>query len=314
MDTHSHHDCGHAHHAHHAHAHGNDDYGRAFVVGIVLNVAFVAVEWIFGVRADSLALLADATHNLGDVLGLVMAWSASILSRRRPSERFTYGLRGSSILAALANAIVLLLVTGGIAWEALQRLAQPRAVDGLPVIAVAAAGVLVNGFTAWLFARGRRHDLNIRAAYLHMAADAAVSLGVVVAGGLMLLTGWTWLDPLVSLALVAAIAAGTWTLLRDSLRLALQAVPEHIEAGAVREFLCALPGVREVHDLHIWGMSTTENALTAHLVLPAGHPGDAFLHDLSDSVESRFGIHHVTVQVELGEADRNCRLAPDHVV
>jgi len=223
-------------------------------------------------------------------------------------------LRGSSILAGLGTAVVLLLVAGGIAWESLQRLAQPRPVEGLLVRAVARAGVVVNGFTAWLFSRGSQHDLNIRGAYLHMAADAAVSLGVVVAGGVVLFAGWTWLDPLVSLVLVAVIAAATWTLLRDSLRLALQAVPGHIEIGAVREFLGTLPGVREVHDLHIWGMSTTENALTAHLVVPAGHPGDAFLHELSDSIEGRFGIHHVTVQVELGEADRNCRLAPDHVV
>ncbi len=298
---------------HHQHR-SNGNYGRAFLIGIVLNLLFVGVEWGFGLVAHSLALLADATHNLGDVLGLLLAWGASVLARRRPSERFTYGLRGTSILAALANAVILLLVTGGLAWEAVQRFSAPQQVAGTLVMAVAALGVIVNGATAWLFMDGSKHDLNIRGAYLHMAVDAAVSLGVVVAGGVVLLTGWFWLDPLVTLVLVAVISVGTWSLLRDSIRLALQAVPESIEAGEVRAFLRSHPEVGEVHDLHIWGMSTTENALTAHLVCPGGHPGDDFLRRLALEIERRFAIHHVTIQVEVADSIDPCALAPEHVV
>ena len=303
------HDHGHHHH----HGPAGHDYGRAFLIGIVLNLGFVGVEWTAGVIAQSLALMADATHNLGDVLGLVLAWGASVLARRRPSERYTYGLRGSSILAALANAVILLLVTGGLAWEAMQRFDAPRPVEGGLMMAVAAVGVAVNGITAWLFAAGGKEDLNLRGAYMHMAADAAVSLGVVVAGALVMATGWGWLDPAVTLVVVAVIAAGTWGLLRDSLALALQAVPGGIEAAQVRSWLAELPGVTEVHDLHIWGMSTTETALTAHLVMPGGHPGDAFLGRLVHDIEHRFGIHHVTLQVELADGGP-CALAPDHVV
>lgn len=281
---------------------------------MALNLLFVGVEWGFGVLSHSLALMADAAHNLGDVLGLLVAWGGMRLAQRLPSERFTYGLRGSSILAALTNAIVLLLITGGLAWEAVQRFANPQPVVGSIVIVVALAGVLVNGFTAWLFMAGSKHDLNMRGAYLHMASDAAVSLGVAVAGGVVLLTGWRWLDPLVTLVLALVIIAGTWGLLRDSLRLALQAVPEAIDAAQVRAFLAGLPGVRELHDLHIWAMSTTENALTAHLVMPGGHPGDAFLQTAMHDIEHQFGIHHATLQVELGDANTPCTLASDHVV
>ncbi|MBL8487107.1 MAG: cation transporter [Rhodocyclaceae bacterium] len=303
------HDHGHHHH----HGPASRGYGRAFLVGIALNLGFVGVEWTAGVIAQSLALMADATHNLGDVLGLVLAWGASVLARRRPSERYTYGLRGSSILAALANAVILLLVTGGLAWEAMQRFDAPRPVEGGLMMAVAAVGVLVNGVTAWLFMAGGKEDLNLRGAYLHMAADAAVSLGVVVAGGLVMATGWGWLDPAVTLAVVAVIAAGTWGLLRDSLALALQAVPGGIETAEVRAWLAGLPGVAEVHDLHIWGMSTTETALTVHLVFPAGHPGDAFIGGVAHDIGHRFQIHHVTIQVELADGGP-CALAPDHVV
>ena len=287
--------------------------GKAFVIGIVLNLAFVVVEWIFGVAANSLALLADATHNLGDVLGLALAGGAMLLGRRAPSERFTYGLRGTSILAALANATLLVLVTGGLAWEAIQRFQDPQPVAGKTVIFVALAGVLVNGVTAWLFNSGRKGDLNVRGAYLHMAADAAVSLGVAVAGVVVLLTGWLWLDPAVTLVLAAVIVVGSWGLLRDSFKLALQAVPETIELRQVRSYLTGLPGVAEVHDLHIWGMSTTENAMTAHLVVPGGHPGDAFLHDAAQEIEQHFAIHHVTLQIELADG-ATCAFAPDHVV
>ncbi len=304
-------DCGHHHqHGHqHGHAHQHQQgHGRAFAIGVVLNIGFVAAEWSFGILANSLALVADATHNLGDVLGLLLAWGAAYLAKRQPSARFTYGLRGASILAALANAILLLLITGGIAWEALQRFGQPANVAGGMVMAVAGLGVVINGLTAWLFMAGSKDDLNIRGAYLHMAADAAVSLGVVVAGGAVLLTGWFWLDPLISLLLVLVIAAGTWAMLRDSLRLAVQAVPESIESTAVRDFLLAQDGISEVHDLHIWGMSTSENALTAHIVFPQGHPGDDELQQLSAAIGSQFGIHHITIQIETGQAAVPCGL------
>lgn len=307
---------GHDHtHAHsHAHNHGRDDYGRAFLLGIVLNTLFVALEYGFGMVAHSLALVADATHNLSDVLSLVLAWVGSWLAQRRPSERYTYGLRGSSIFAALINALLLLLVTGGLAWEAWQRLATPQPVAGGTVMVVAACGVFINGLTAWLFMAGSQHDLNVRGAYLHMLADAAVSLGVVVAGALVMATGWLWLDPLVTLLLAVVITWSTWSLLRESVRLAVQAVPAGIDAAGVRAFLAAQPGVREVHDLHIWGMSTTDNALTAHLVCPGGHPGDAFLHQLAHEIEHRFSIHHVTLQIELADAPAACALASEHVV
>jgi cobalt-zinc-cadmium efflux system protein len=309
------HASGHAHDSHAGHSHAlPKDMGKAFLIGIALNLGFVLIEWVFGVMSNSLALLADATHNLGDVLGLVLAWGASHLAKRAPTERFTYGLRGTSILAALTNALILMLVTGGLAWEAVQRLQDPQPVQGGIVIAVALAGVAVNGFTAWLFMSGQKGDLNVRGAYLHMAADAGVSLGVAVAGVVVILTGWLWLDPVVTLALALVIVVGTWGLLRDSLKLSLQAVPESIETHKVRAFLEKLPGVSEVHDLHIWGMSTTENAMTAHLVCREGHPGDEFLQHCAQEVEHEFSIHHVTLQVEIGNTGKVCALAPADVV
>ena len=289
-------------------------FDRAFAIGVVLNAGFVLVEWTFGVLANSLALIADASHNFGDVLGLLLAWGAAALARRRPSPRFTYGLRSSTILAALANAALLLVITGGIAWEAILRFRNPASIDAPVVIWVAALGVLVNTATALLFMSGRKRDLNLRGAYLHMAADAAVSLGVVVAGLLTLATGWTWLDPVVSLAIVAVILLGTWGLLRDATRLALHAVPEGVDPAIVRRFLERQPGVKEVHDLHIWGMSTTETAMTAHLVMPGGHPGDAFIAELADRMDHDLGIAHATLQVETGSGAQPCALAPDHVV
>jgi len=285
---------------------------RAFAVAIALNAAFVVVEATFGVLADSMSLLADAGHNLGDVLALALAWGATMLSRREPSARFTYGLRGTSIFAAVANAMLLLLLTGGIAWEAAQRLVTPALVAGRTMIVVALVGIAINGGTAMLFARGRKSDLNVRAAFLHMAGDAAVSLGVAVAGAAILVTGWLWLDPLVGLIIAAAIVAGTWGLLRDSMALALNAVPGHIDPLRVRAYLSTLAGVAEVHDLHIWGMSTTETALTAHLVMPGGYPGDAFMPRVCAELEERFGVHHATIQIESGA--QPCALAPDHVV
>jgi cobalt-zinc-cadmium efflux system protein len=304
-----------AHDHDHAHLHGSaGSHGRAFLIGVVLNLAFVAVEYTYGVMAHSLALLADATHNLGDVLSLVLAWGASVAAQKPPSARYTYGLRGSSILAALTNAVLLLLVTGGLIWEAVERLATPQPFAGEVVMGVAACGVVLNGMTAWLFMAGSRQDLNVRGAYLHMLADAAVSLGVVAAGGLFIVTGWRWLDPLVTLLVALLITWSSWGLLRDSVRLALQAVPAHVDIAAVRDFLASRPGVSGVHDLHIWAMSTAENALTAHLLCPDGHPGDAFLQALAHDIEHRFGIQHVTVQIELGDAPQVCALSSDQVI
>ena len=304
-------------HAHnHSHADGTEAarYDRAFAIGVALNAGFVLVEWAFGVLANSLALIADASHNLGDVLGLLLAWGAAALARRLPSPRFTYGWRSSTILAALANAALLLVITGGIAWEAILRFRNPDSVDAQVVIWVALAGILVNTATALLFLSGRKRDLNLRGAFLHMAADAAVSLGVVIAGLATLATGWNWLDPVVSLAIVAVILLSTWGLLRDATRLALHAVPDGVDPAIVRSFLEQQSGVAEVHDLHIWAMSTTETALTAHLVMPAGHPGDAFVAGLADAMAQDFGIAHATLQVETGSGAQPCALAPDHVV
>jgi len=301
-------------HHHHDHAHAPAGFGRAFAIGIALNLAYVAAEVGYGIAAHSLALLADAGHNAGDVLALLAAWLAAALARRAPSRRFTYGLRASSILAALGNAVVLLLITGGIAWEAIRRLLAPEPVAGVTVMVVAAAGILVNALTAWLFVSGRKEDLNIRAAFLHMAGDALVAFGTVVAGALIWWTGSLWIDPAVSLLVAAAIVVGTWGVLGDSLRLALDGVPPGIDREAVAAYLGALPGVRSVHDLHIWGMSTTETALTAHLVRGDGQLDDALLHEAADGLRHRFHIAHATLQVETGNPAFPCRLAADEVV
>lgn len=313
------HDHGHQHghaHAGHSHAGGHHhhaaptDAGKAFFIAIALNSVFVVVEFGYGFIANSTALMADAGHNLSDVLGLGLAWAATWLGRRSPSERFTYGLRSSSILAALANAMLLFVACGAIGWEAFQRITQPPAVSGMTVIAVAAAGIVVNGLSAWLFFKGSKGDLNIRGAYLHMAADAAVSLGVVVAGVVMLVTGWYWLDPVISLVIVTVILVGTWGLLRESAHLALDAVPPHIDVAAVASYLDTLPGVTGLHDLHIWGMSTTESALTVHLVMPAGYPGDSVMDSITQTLAERFSIHHSTLQVEQGTTQHACSLHP----
>ena len=278
------------------------------MVAIALNSIFVAVEFGYGYAANSTALMADAGHNLSDVLGLVLAWAAVVVGRKTPNERFTYGLRSSSILAALANAMLLLVACGAIGWEAVQRFAQPPAVASLTVMAVAAIGMVVNGLSAWMFMKGSAGDLNIRGAYLHMAADAAVSLGVVVAGLVMLFTGWYWLDPLVSLVIVAVIVIGTWGLLRESMHLALNAVPPHIDLSAVAGYLRELPGVTDIHDLHIWGMSTTESALTVHLVMPNGYPGDGVIDNITQVLTQRFSVHHSTLQIEQGTTQHACSL------
>jgi cobalt-zinc-cadmium efflux system protein len=317
---HDHHGHGHGHHGHdhyghgHGHAHAPASFGAAFAIGVTLNTAYVAVEATWGVLSNSLSLLADAGHNLGDVMSLALAWLATWLVRRAPSERYTYGLRGSSILAALTNAVILLLVTGAVGLAAIQRLLHPTPSGGVTMMTVAAAGVAVNGFTALMFASGRKGDVNIRGAFLHMASDALVALGVVVAGGIILLTGWTWVDPLASLVIGAVIVAGSWGLMRESLDLALHAVPPSVDRAGVLAYLSALPGVSEVHDLHIWGMSTTETALTAHLVRPQGALDDSLLHGACADLRARFRVHHATLQVESGEAAHGCDLAPAHVV
>lgn len=299
--------------AHH-HDHAPKSYGRAFAIGVGLNMAFVLIEAFYGYRAHSLALIADAGHNLSDVLGLLLAWGASILALRQPTPRRTYGLRRSSILAALINAVVLLIAIGGIAWEAVRRFSAPSSVEGGTVIWVAAIGIVINAATAWLFVAGQKEDLNIRGAFLHMAADAGVSLGVVLAGFAILATGWQWLDPVVSLIIVAVILVGTWGLLRDSVNLALDAVPENVDETRVQTYLASLPDVSDVHDLHIWGMSTTETALTAHLVLRFSNGGDALLHRVCKELHDQFGIEHATLQVETGDPAFPCGLAPADTV
>lgn len=297
-------------HAHHggqrAPAAGQHDL--AFAVGIALNSVFVAVEFGYGVAADSTALIADAVHNLGDVAGLALAWFAAWLARRAPGPRFTYGLRSSTILAALANAMLLLLACGGLALEALQKLLEPSVVAAETVMVVALAGVAVNGVTALFFLRDRAHDLNLRAAFLHMTADALISLGVAVSGYAMLRTGWYWLDPAVSFAIMTLVLIGTWQLLRDSTLLSLHAVPAHLHSAPISQFLAAQPGVSGIHDLHVWALSTTEVALTAHLVMPQGHPGDAWLDDLAQALRNEYAIHHATLQVETGVQDHACTL------
>jgi len=304
------HEHGHGHgaggHAHHHHAPPADP-GRAFVLGIALNVAFVAAEAIAGVAADSTALLADAAHNLGDVLGLGMAWGAIRLARRKRTARRTYGLRRTTILAGVANAMLILVAVGGVTWEAIRRIGSPTQVDGGIVAAVAAAGVLVNVGAALLFARGRERDVNRRGAFLHLMADAAVSAGVVVAGVVVLRTGWSWIDPATSIAVSLVILVSTIGLLREALDLLLDAVPAHIDPVAVEEYLAGLPGVEQVHDLHIWPMSTTEVALTAHLVVHWEGRSPLFVRDASHEIEHRFGIAHATLQLEPAHADETCR-------
>jgi cobalt-zinc-cadmium efflux system protein len=308
----------HEHHGHDddhggGHVHAPAHFGAAFAIGVALNLGFVIVEIVYGIFGHSVALFADAGHNLSDVLGLLAAWTASILMRRAPSARYTYGLRASSILAALFNAVLLLVAVGAISWEAIMRFGRPEPVAGAIVMIVAAIGIVINGATAWLFAAGRKDDINLRAAFMHMASDALVSAGVVVAGLVIALTGWLWLDPLVGLAINAIIVLGTWGLLTDSLGMSMAAVPGFIDPAKVRAFLERQPGVVAVHDLHIWPMSTTEIALTCHLVMPSGHPGDAFLHNIATGLAADFKIVHPTLQVEL-DRDSACALASDEVV
>lgn len=307
----------HLHHDHHGNPHDHDtdmsrlrSHTRAFRWGIALNLLVVVVQAFFGVYAKSLALLADAGHNLSDVLGLALALGALLISQREPTPRHTYGLRRSSILAALANAMLVLFAVGGIAWEAVRRFGNPQPVAGGVVMAVAGFGIVVNGLTAYLFMSDRKRDVNLQGAFLHMAVDAVVSLGVVVGGSLIVWTGRLWIDPVLSLGIAFFISLSTWDLLKTSLNLALDAVPAHIDPQGVRALLESLPGVTEVHDLHIWPMSTTEAALTVHLIMPDVETHDAFLDQVNEELREHFGIRHATVQVERGDAGHPCEAAP----
>ena len=327
--AHAHHDHDHDHdhadHAHdhgrhgHSHAHGHHhhhapvDMGRAFAIGVALNTAFVAVEAAAGFWTGSLALLADAGHNLSDVLSLLLAWGAVVLARRAPTERRTYGLRKATILASLTNAILLMLAVGAIVSESIRRFAEPATVSTNIVMLTAGLGIVINTATALMFMRGSKGDLNARGAFLHMASDAAVSLAVVIGAGLIALSGMQWIDPALSLGIAAVIVFGTWGLLRDSMDLALDAAPRGVDVGKVRDWLCGLPGVAEIHDLHIWAMSTTETALTVHIIRPANDDGDHFLHTACEGLAVRFNIGHATLQVET-DAGQACKLAPAEVV
>lgn len=302
-----HHHHGHVQHSHHdrhgPHGHTPTNFSRAFALGITLNIIYIIVEVTYGLLSGSMALLADAGHNLSDVLGLAVAWAGAELSKRPPSKQFTYGLGGSSILAALLNGLFLLVACGAIAWEAIGRFSAPSEVASQTVIIVASIGIAINFGTAMLFMRGQKEDINIRGAFLHMMADAAVSAGVVIGGLMIFYTGKNWIDPLISLFIVVLIFWSTWGLLSEAVRMSLAGVPRDINVEEVLEVLSDLPGVETVHDLHIWPMSTSETAMTAHLVIPGGHPGKGFLADVQDSMKKRFAIHHITMQIELEDEE-----------
>ena len=310
---HSHqHDLGHSHAIGHGHSHGPASFDRAFAIGTVLNIGIVLAQLVFGYFANSLALMADAAHNLSDVAGLLLAWGATWLSRRSPTAERTYGFRRASILAALGNAALLLVATGGIAVEAIRRFAEPQQLEAGTVIWVAALAIVLNGAVALMFMRGRHDGLNIKGAFLHMLGDAAVSFGVVLAAALTLWTGWLWIDPAISLGIAMFVLWASWGLARSSVNLALDAVPENVDREEVEAYLNSLPGVTEVHDLHIWAMSTTETALTVHLVRPNAGLDDGFIAAAWERLDRDFKIHHATLQVE--HSREACRLAPDHVV
>ena len=316
-DAHDHgasggHDHGHAHGGH-GHSHAPKSFGRAFAIGTALNLGFVIIEAGYGIASGSMALLADAGHNLSDVLGLLIAWGAATLGKRRPSGKYTYGFRSSSILAAILNALLLLVAIVLIAVEAIRRFSEPAPVAGGTVMIVAAIGIVVNTATALLFMSGRKGDLNIKGAFLHMAADAAVSAGVVVAGFIIFRTGLTWIDPVTSLVIVAVIAIGTWGLLRDSVNMSLQAVPPGLDPEKIGTFLRGRKGVQEIHDLHVWPMSTTETALTVHLLVPGGYPGDAYTAAVAAALKEKFGIDHATIQIET-DPGMPCVLESDKTV
>ncbi|WP_060856108.1 cation diffusion facilitator family transporter [Caballeronia sordidicola] len=309
-NAHAHeHDQGHDHKGGHHHHHAPQaGQGRTFAIAVGLNMVIVIVQAVYGFIAHSTALLADAGHNLSDVLGLLLAWGAVWLGARKPSERYTFGLGSSSILASLANAALLLFACGAIVLEAVQRLFNPAPVAGLDVFVVATIGLVVNGFSAWLFMRGSKEDLNIRGAFLHMAGDAGISAAVAISGLVILFTGASWIDPAMSIVVVAVIVAGTWGLGRDAMRLAMAAVPPGVDKPRIEKYLADLPGVTDVHDLHVWALSTTENAMTAHIVMPAGHPGDVFVDSIVGTLRRDYAMHHATLQVEMGTTEHGCAL------
>ena len=292
----------------HNHSHAPENYNLAFALAISLNILFVIIEASYGVIADSLALIADAGHNLSDVISLLLAWGANRLATKPSSDKRTYGLRRVTILASLSSAILLLVALGGIGWEAIGRLFDPQPVEGMIVIIVAGIGVVINGLTAWLFMAGQKHDLNIRAAYLHMAADAGISLGVVIAGVLILVSGWLWLDPLISILIVLVILAGTWQLLKDSINLSVDAVPQGTDFSGIKNYLGSLPEVTELHDLHVWALSTTETALTVHLVISRKVIDNEFLVEIQKHLHDEYDIEHSTIQLENGSAQNDCLL------
>lgn len=303
----------HAHsHAHHHHDHTPDHFGFSFAVATALNLALVIGQVWYGLAANSLALLADAGHNFGDVMGLVLAWGAIAIANWKPSNRFTYRMHAASILSAFANGVILLVATGAIAWEAIRRFSEPQPVASTTVMVVAALAVVVNGLSAWLLSRGSKSDINVRGAFLHMLGDAGVSVAVIAAAGGIMLTGWQWLDPVASLLIAVVILWGTWGLLRESIRLTLNAAPREIDPHDVRQYLAALPQVESVHDLHVWAVSTKETALSCHLVTPQGHPGDDFLQHVAHELHHRFEIGHATVQIEL--AHGGCSLQCESTV
>ena len=292
--------------SHHHHHHAPANYNRAFAVGVTLNVIFVGIEFTYGVIADSLALITDAGYNLSDVLGLLLAWGASYLATKQPSIRRTYGYSRATILASMFSGLLLLAAVVVITWEAVHRFFEPAQPAGQVIMVVAAIGVVINSVTAWFFVAGKDHDLNIRGAYLHMAADALVSVGVVIAGYVIWQFGWDWFDPFISLLIAVVILASTWGLLRDSLNLAIDGVPRGVDPEKVRDWITEQPGVEGIHDLHIWPLSTTDTALTAHLLMPVPPQDDAFLHDLAVQLHERFEISHATFQVERGDLDEPC--------
>lgn len=294
----------------HDHSHGKANYNRAFAIGIFLNVIFVVVEVGYGVAADSLALIADAGHNLSDVLSLVLAWGATWLATKPATEKRTYGFRKVTILASLINAVVLLFALGGITWEAIGRIFNPEPIEAIIVIVVAAIGVVINAVTAFLFISGQKEDLNIRGAYLHMAADTGVSFGVVLAGILVMMTGWQIIDPLISIGIVAVILVGTWSLLRDSVSLSIDAVPKGVDIAGVKRYLTSIENVCQIHDLHVWAMSTTETALTVHLIVTDTDVSNKFLVDIQQHLHDHFNIEHATIQIE-NQDEASCMLNPE---
>ena len=298
-------------HSHSHHHHETNNYNRSFAIGITLNVIFVIIEVSYGLIADSLALIADAGHNFSDVMSLMLAWGASYLATKNPTHKRTYGLRKVTIMASLISAVLLLVALGGIAWESLERLSSPEPVNGMIIIVVAGIGVVINTATALLFVKGQKHDLNIRAAYLHMAADAAISLGVVVAGIAIMITGWLWLDPIISLFIVLFILIGTWDLLRDSIDLSIDAVPQGIDVQHIQNYLNNLENVSHIHDLHVWALSTTETALTVHLVTTHKFIDNYFLEKIQEHLHHNFDISHVTIQIEKETDNYNCVLDRD---